>query len=110
MSMELIGLNPQNKFGLEFQLSAWQWRPLWDYCRSIAPDLIDDLTWRNGQYNDGALVQQSSDLAERIKKELALGNTAKYIENLPKSQYQFDIEVVEHFVKFLECCGGFEIW
>lgn len=40
--------------GIYFRNNCWWWRPLWDYCANIAPDLISDELWDSGHHNDGA--------------------------------------------------------
>ena len=128
----------ENK-GIYFRNNCWWWRPLWDYCRIVAPDLIDDELYQSGHHNDGAGLDEAGakELGQRLLKEIANGNTIKYqaeyqqrqedatsvppskdnfldgtdtyIEDEWVAQYPFDVDNVTEFANFCLECGGFEI-
>ena len=54
MGMDVSGINPKNERGSYFRNNCWYWRPLWQYCYTSAPELIDEETFISGTYNDGA--------------------------------------------------------
>ena len=54
MGMDISGVNPKNERGSYFRNNCWWWRPLWQYCYTSAPELIDEKTFSSGSYNDGA--------------------------------------------------------
>ena len=92
MGMDVSGLNPVSETGSYFRNNCWWWRPLWNYCRHVAPDLIDEDTFISGGYNDGAGLDAKSaaKLAVILETKLAEGHTKiwkkereLYLESLP---------------------------
>ena len=45
--------NESNK-GIYFRNNCWWWRPLWDFCYNVAPELISSELWGDGHHNSGA--------------------------------------------------------
>ncbi|MGO3130290.1 MAG: hypothetical protein ACTIJQ_00765 [Alcaligenes sp.] len=78
MGMDVFGKSPISETGHYFRNNVWWWHPLWDYCMSIAPDLIprDNL----GHSNDGwgLSSRKSLALAERLHLALTSGETEQY--------------------------------
>jgi hypothetical protein len=68
----------RNRKKLYFRNNVWHWRPLWDYCYEVAPDLIDDQTWGDCHQNIGAGLRavDARTLAGRLREEIASGRTA----------------------------------
>ena len=107
--------------GVYFRNNCWWWRPLWDYCRIVAPDLIDDELYTAGHYNDSAGLDDdgAKELGQRLLTEIGNGNTIKYQAEYQQRQddsddkfashYPFDIDNVSEFANFCLECGGFEI-
>jgi hypothetical protein len=54
MGMDVYGNNPTNETGEYWRSSVWGWRPLWQLCHDLVPDVVDDKLYEAGQYNDGA--------------------------------------------------------
>ena len=92
MGMDVSGKDPVSETGSYFRNNCWWWRPLWQYCHRVAPELIDEETWTSGSYNDGAGLE--ADAAAKLGvKLLALieeGSTKqwendylKYLDSLP---------------------------
>ena len=81
MGMDVSGRNPANKAGKYFCNNCWAWRPLWDYCHAIAPDLIDDTMHQSGHYNDGAGLDAAgaTALAERLQQTIDQGDCEKFM-------------------------------
>jgi len=52
MGMDVYGNNPTSEKGEYFRNNVWWWRPLWQYCEDMAPDLCKGVS---AQYNDGLL-------------------------------------------------------
>lgn len=86
--MDVYGKSPTSKDGEYFRNNAWRWRPLWDYCRSIAPDLIDEKLFKSGHYNDGAGLDAKGAvaLAKKLESEIETGRTAIYAANYQAHQ------------------------
>ena len=99
--------------GVYFRNNCWWWRPLWNYCRVIAPDLISEELWESGHHNDGEGLDadDAKKLGERLMEYLADGRTMQYQEDYPEDEvYPFDVDNVEEFALFCIESGGFEIW
>ena len=107
--------------GVYFRNNCWWWRPLWDYCRNVAPQLINEELYGEGHNNNGAGLDDkgAKELGEILLGEIANGNTIKYHAEYQQMQdsnddewashYPFDIENVANFAKFCIQSGGFEI-
>ncbi len=92
MGMDISGKNPASKTGSYFRNNVWWWRPLWNYCHHVAPDLIDGDLFSSGGYNEGAGLNAkgAAKLAIILETKLAEGHTKHweeeyklYIESLP---------------------------
>ena len=90
MGMDVVGRKPANERGEYFRNNVWWWRPLWDYCVTVAPDLCADV---NGHFNDGDGLNEdgATQLADILLREIELGLTKAheaeyrdYIANLPR--------------------------
>ena len=110
--------------GTYFRNNCWWWRPLWDYCYFIAPDLISEELWENGHNNSGAGLDDlgSKELGQRLLKTLDDGYAKTYIDeyNLDveakesngdkyAASYPIDNDNIERFARFCLECGGFSI-
>lgn len=76
MGMDVYGRSPVSERGRYFRNNVWWWHPLWDYCESIAPDIIplNNL----GHSNDGWGL--SNRAARKLAAALAAGETAQYAQ------------------------------
>ena len=92
MGMDVSGKNPVSETGSYFRNNCWWWRPLWHYCHSVAPDLIDKDTYISGGYNEGGGLDAkgAAKLAIILETKLAEGHTKiwkkereLYLESLP---------------------------
>jgi hypothetical protein len=79
MGMDVFG---RNRKKLYFRNNVWYWRPLWDYCHEVAPDIIDDQTWGDCHQNKGAGLRAADAraLAARLREEIVTGRTAAAAE------------------------------
>jgi hypothetical protein len=77
MGMDVIGKNPASETGEYFRNNVWFWRPLWNYCLEVAPDLCAAV---NGHYNDGEGLDadDARTLGIRLQAEIDAGRTAAY--------------------------------
>ena len=104
--------------GIYFRNNCWWWRPLWDFCYNVAPELISSELWASGHHNDGAGLngEDAKLLGEKLLKEVYNGGAKefkKYHEEKEKDEeykYPFDIDNVINFAEFCIESGGFEIW
>ena len=76
MGMDVYGKKPTNETGEYFRNNVWWWRPLWDYCVTVAPELCEGVS---GHYNDGDGLDESGalELAKQLRHELETGATAE---------------------------------
>lgn len=74
MGMDVIGRKNPDAY---FRNNVWWWRPLWDYCNTVAPHLCGKV---NGHFNDGDGLDEEDalELAEILKGEIYSDATAKY--------------------------------
>lgn len=77
MGMDVYGKNPSSEKGEYFRNNVWWWRPLWDYCESVAPHLCEDVS---GHTNDGEGLDEvgAQELATILLNELSNGDTLFY--------------------------------
>jgi hypothetical protein len=69
MGADVVGRNHK---GLYFSRNWWDWRPLWDYCYEIAPDIISEEIWDGGHKNAGAGLRAADAraLGARLRGEI----------------------------------------
>ena len=108
--------------GIYFRNNCWWWRPLWNYCYSIADDLISEELYESGHHNsgDGLDDYNAQRLGQRLLEEIEKGNTKAYQTNYQQmieelddkdfnKSYPFDVDNVKRFAEFCLESGGFEI-
>ena len=90
MGMDVFGQNPKNKKGEYFRNNVWWWRPLWEYCEFVAPELTDMVEHGYSNDGDGLDGDDARKLGNALRKALRKGETAEYIakrqefiDNLP---------------------------
>lgn len=83
MGMDVFGKNATSETGEYFRNNVWWWRPLWDYCVEVAPELCGDV---DGDSNsgDGLDAEGADDLAVVLFNELESGRTAQYAKDYSK--------------------------
>ena len=54
MGMDVYGNKPKSSKGDYFRNNVWWWRPLWNYCATSAPELINEDVYSEGCHNSGA--------------------------------------------------------
>lgn len=95
MGMDVVGVEPRSERGEYFRNNVWWWRPLWDYCCEVAPELCEGVS---GHYNDGDGLdaEGARTLAEELMRHVKEGNTAEYerqynaqIAALPRNTCEF---------------------
>ncbi len=80
MGMDVFGNTPRSDKGTYFRNNVWWWHPLWQYCETVAADIIPTANlghWNNGWGldDDGATA-----LAGRLELALQSGDTHRYAE------------------------------
>jgi hypothetical protein len=92
MGMDVYGRNNPDAY---FRNNVWWWRPLWDYCNKIAPELCGKV---NGHFNEGDGLDEDEALklaaviGEEIESGRALAYEADYnayIASLPRHECEY---------------------
>lgn len=98
MGMDVYGKGATSEKGEYFRNSVWGWRPLWNYCVELAPELCRDI---DGDSNggDGMDAEGAEDLAAILYNELASGRTAEY-----EKKYKAEIAALPRSV--CDYCAG----
>lgn len=101
MGMDVYGKKPRSKTGEYFRNNVWWWHPLWEYCVTNHPTLIDVNTAEYGHYNSGAGLDAAAarKLGEALLTDIAEGITHRYQEG-----YYASIAAIPRETCF--CCGG----
>lgn len=77
MGMDVYGRKPTNKKGKYFRNSIWGWRPLWNYCLAVAPEVAGRVKYGHSNDGDGLGKRDSLKLAKALREELDSGRTAE---------------------------------
>jgi hypothetical protein len=66
--------------GYYFRNNCWWWRPLWNYCHTVAPELNNDDLFDRGHSNSGAGLgdEGAKKLVNILMDEIASGRTIQY--------------------------------
>lgn len=79
MGMDVIGRNPATATGEYFRANVWSWRPIWDYCSAIAPDICNKVEHAYSNDGDGLKAKDAKMLGEIILGEIRAGRTHTYL-------------------------------
>ena len=138
MAYELEGINPSHSFGDYIVFNVFQWPPIVDYCRTIAPaimDQVDDWLVNEGQrldradaaelgrllmmsLLDGRFEQAAAEFnpAEYLARPELLGNAmlntefARITGMQPAGAFELNRDNLLLLALFLGVCGGFRIF
>ena len=137
MAYELEGINPSHSFGDYIVFNVFQWPPIVDYCRAVAPaimDQVDDWLVNERQGLDraaaaelGRLLMESL-LDGRFERATAEFNPAEYqarpelLGNAmldtefarvtgmqPVGEFELNRDRLLQLALFLGVCGGFRV-
>lgn len=74
MGMDVVGRNNPDAY---FRNNVWWWRPLWDYCIEVAPELCGNVA---GHFNDGDGLDEDDalELSRILQSHLESGQTKLY--------------------------------
>jgi hypothetical protein len=97
MGMDVYGKSATSEKGEYFRNNVWWWRPLWNYCVEVAPELCGDV---EGHTNDGDGLDEdgAKALSEILFGELWNGNTARY-------EHEYNLERGSQPRRDCELCG-----
>lgn len=90
MGMDVIGTNPKNKKGEYFRNNWWYWRPLWEFCEFVAPELTCQVEHAGSNDGDGLDGDNAKALGEALRRAIKAGVAKEYnaertawLESLP---------------------------
>ena len=111
MGFDITGIKPKKEVGEYFHNNCWYWRPLWDFCKEVAPKIIDDKLHKAGHYNDGEIINSDDAhvLGCLLFGSLENGCADKYKGKYQVKSHIFEIENLFQFAVFCINSGGFEI-
>ena len=83
MGMDVYGRNATSEKGEYFRNNVWWWRPLWNYCLEVAPELCGEV---DGDTNggDGLDEDGAQQLSAILTERLATGHTFEYEDSYNK--------------------------
>jgi len=89
MGMDVYGNNPTSEKGEYFRNNVWWWRPLWQYCEDMAPDLCKGVS---AQYNDGDGLddEKAKALSKILLETLSDGRCLIY-----EAQYNLEMSMLQ---------------
>lgn len=80
MGMDVYGKEPSSEVGSYFRNNVWWWRPLWNYCEHLAPELIPEDNLGHSNDGWGLDAEGARALAEKLREELDSGRCQAYAE------------------------------
>lgn len=80
MGMDVFGKNPKNETGKYFRNNIWYWRPLADLCVTLAPEVCAPCKHWQSNDGDGLDAAGAEALAIVLRRKMADGTIARYVE------------------------------
>lgn len=89
MGMDVFGNSPISERGEYFRNNIWWWHPLWEYCESVAPDIIPASNL--GHFNEGwGLGREAAlALADRLAQTIESGETQQFEQQFKARLQEF---------------------
>ena len=78
MGMDVIGKAPVNETGEYFRNNVWYWRPLWNYCEYVAPELTKSVKHGHSNDGDGLNAEEALLLGRMLFSEVVSGRAESY--------------------------------
>lgn len=85
MGMDVYGRDPKNETGEYFRRNVWGWRPLWDYCLDVHPEIAGKVKYGHSNDGDGLASTGATSLGKKLKLDIKNGLAAEYIETRDKA-------------------------
>lgn len=79
MGMDVYGSKPKTKRGEYFRNNVWFWHPLWDYCCTVDPTLIERVPEAHNNSGDGLDATGARQLAFKLQEEINSGRAEEYV-------------------------------
>lgn len=84
MGMDVYGKSPKKKSGEYFRNNVWWWRPLWNYCEMLHPDIAGKVVDGHSNSGDGLEAEDALKLGLLLKQDIESGVTKKFSEDYQK--------------------------
>lgn len=135
MGMDIEGRKPSSPAGEHFQANFWRWRPIHALIGKLCADLLDEKTFKQMAFNEGAGAADHKTCAEMANRfeqwmehhvggfvlESGIRTTpeGRFVseEELAQnpsmetvSPYEVSDEQLKAWIEFLRHCGGFAVW
>ncbi len=78
MGMDIHGRNPTGERGEYFRNNVWWWRPLADYCITVAPDICASCKYWHSNDGDGLDAAGAVALADALENEIRAKRTKDF--------------------------------
>lgn len=78
MGMDVYGKAATSEVGKYFRNNVWWWRPLWDYCLMVAPQLAGKVKHGHSNDGDGLGAVDARALGMALLKEVGEGRTEAF--------------------------------
>lgn len=75
--MDVYGKAPKSERGEYFRNNVWWWRPLWQYCETVAPNLTNKVDGHSNS-GDGLGADGAEELSRILKISLSDGTCEAY--------------------------------
>jgi hypothetical protein len=78
-----------------FTRNWYAWRPLWDFCYEIAPDLISEAIFEAGHANGGLGLNEENarELGRRLRETIIDGRAAEAVREHKELMYSYPDEI-----------------
>ena len=80
MGFDVYGNNPDIEIGEYFRANIWWWHPLWDYCREVAPEIVQEVQHGHTNDGDGLNAYLATELAEILKDKIDSGEVEAAVD------------------------------
>jgi len=86
MGMDVVGIKPESERGEYFRNNVWWWRPLLDYCATVASEIVTDEVAAGCSCNDGNGLDAEGaiKLANILQDEIESGRTKEHQDDYNK--------------------------
>jgi len=86
MGMDVYGKNPTSEKGEYFRNNVWWWRPLWNYCCLVDPELDQKVPYGHSNDGDGLDSEGAKELGIKLQAEIITGRALTYVEQYEKAR------------------------
>jgi hypothetical protein len=78
--MDISGKKPRGEVGEYVRFNVWHWKPLWEFCEFLGPDLTKLVQYGHSNDGDGLNDERSVELGRLLETALSNGVAVNYTE------------------------------